>query len=706
MQLLPFWERLERVGKEIINIKINIKFMKKRNKIILFIFLLIIFIALIIFLFKFNENKIELRTDKDVIWADKDAIGYYFTNDGEFKYIFNYKKLIINPECLDGWGTDYYIEEKDIPKNRGVVESGYDYDTRFLEEEKKYIAKIGIDSCNDIYRFYINNNGSSLPEIIARGNYESDQEFERAYDKKINDFNSFLKEYDDECGGCLMKILDGWGVDHTPFHAFRDGEVNYQYLEEYYIKKYVDTGAENENRFLDPKKQIAVNFLDGYKIYNDRQIGFGPLSRNLGPDPQDESLVHHFDLEIEDYREAKYVISNLKSYNKNLTIEPVILKVGDFEVVKYAEGGMCEKRAMKVIGKRFNYDFSSNGCVNDSETDFDYLTKTIEQMEIIETEDFSLSTNSVYEDENLHLRIKYYSSPENKILAKRVGNRVYFYPDGYDYESGQYIEKFDKKIDLSLAEAIENDLLGAGTADYCFVETKYDSIDSQKAIISFPSDVACENDEPSWVCANCSSYRAQNGGATFIYYKNQPDVYFYISIGQASLMTNIDGLSGEEISKLEWFNNIEAIGSGLTSETKDEWLSYYDKDYGIEFKHPQNILVDKGGNGTLFKMKDDSGYFWLSIIENPDKKNALEIKNDYYKNDAYGYQYEDSYLDIGGIRSYKQGRYDLGVIENYFIPKGDKIIYFNFEFNFESADDSAKNDKKELIKDILSTFKL
>ncbi len=521
-------------------------FFRKNKKIIFISLLLLLIYLLVLIIFNFsqknNSNDVNLNND-------------------------NYN----NDDCEDETQIEYYFE-KDVWLSPRPLLSEID----MLENDS--VAK-KINNCG-YYQFLIKKD-NKWEKVIARRGFSGVEldNFNQAY----KDFFQYLDEYDKVCDGCLFKQSLGLRIDDGNVRRYGDrmrvcgtgeiykeedeywrGDIDSQEclnFEDLYAESYF---AENENRFLDPKKQIAVNFLDDYKIYNDRQIGFGPLSRNLGPNPQDESLVHHFDLEIEDYLEAKYVISNLKSYNKNLTIEPVILKVGDFEVVKYAEGGMCEKRAMKVIGKRFNYDFSSNGCVNDGETDFDYLTKTIEQMEIIETEDFSLSTNSVYEDENLHLRIKYYSSPENKILTKRVGNRVYFYPSGYDYESGQYIEKFDKEKDLSLAEAIENDLLGAGTADYCFVETKSDSIDSQKAIISFPSDVACENNEPSWVCANCSSYRAQNGVATFIYYKSQPDVYFYISIGQASLMTHINGLSGEEIGKLEWFNNIEAIGSGAT----------------------------------------------------------------------------------------------------------------------------------------------
>ena len=177
--------------------------MKKRNKIIL-ISLAVILIGLAVFLFK--------------------PAGYYITNDGELKYIFNLKR---NFDCDDGGGIRYYIEEKDIPQNADVVENGYDYDTSFLEKEKKYIAKVDVDSCSDIYKFYLKNDGFLFPEIIARENYESDQEFEMAYDKKVDDVNNFLKKYDNECQGCLMKIMAGWGVRHTPFHAFRDGQINY-----------------------------------------------------------------------------------------------------------------------------------------------------------------------------------------------------------------------------------------------------------------------------------------------------------------------------------------------------------------------------------------------------------------------------------------------------------------------------------------------
>src|SRR5680860_162999 len=613
-------------------------------------------------------------------------------------------------KCVDGRGSYYYFDGKHA---LDIVE-------RKVDLSSVALARVDVNSCLGIYKFSLKEDGKWNKKVIRRKLFESGDHFASRkndyflnFDKNLNEYNKNLcQESVPGKGGNAPSGMPTCLKDNFPdeynrvFNIKEDIEIEDGILDEdLYIESY-STG--NENEYINIDKQILINFLDSYKIYNDRQIGFGPLSPNLGPDPSDKSLSYNFQLEIEDYRSAKDIIKNFKDYNKNLTIEPFVLKVGDFEVIKYAEGGMCEKRAMKVIGKRFNYDFSSDGCVNDQETDFNYLIKTIEEMKIMESEEPDSSTNAVYENGNLGLKINYYSNPEWPTLVKEVGNKVYFYDkiDGDNYEMGQYIEKFDKDKDISFADAIKNELLGEDTGDYCFVRITGDLGDMQYATIDYPNNL-CEDNEPSWVCANCTSYQKTNGAQKFIYDKNHPDVYFFVSIGQASLLRHIDGLTGEEMSKLEWFNNIEVIDQSAESNTWEGWLNYYDKDYGFEFEYPQNIEVDKGENRTLFKIGDaKGGYFLLSVKDNTDKKNAIEIKNDYYNNDAYGYQYEDSYLDIGGVTSYKQGRYDLGVIENYFIPKDDKIIYFNFEFNFEASDDSIKNDKKELIKDILSTFKL
>ena len=56
------------------------------------------------------------------------------------------------------------------------------------------------------------------------------------------------------------------------------------------------------------------------------------------------------------------------------------------------------------------------------------------------------------------------------------------------------------------------------------------------------------------------------------------------------------------------------------------------------------------------------------------------------------------------METYKQGRYDLGVIEKYYIPHSSKIFEFNFEFNFDTPDETKSSTVKALIYNIMNTI--
>jgi len=142
------------------------------------------------------------------------------------------------------------------------------------------------------------------------------------------------------------------------------------------------TTAATDKIYTDKEKQISINFIDGYKKYNDYQIGFGSLGANLNSHPTttDEKQSYHFQLDIKDYKSANNLITEYKVRN----VKPVIININGFEAIKYAEGSICEDRVIEVIGKKYNYHFAADGCVNSKETDFNYLTQTIKQLRILE----------------------------------------------------------------------------------------------------------------------------------------------------------------------------------------------------------------------------------------------------------------------------------------------------------------------------------
>lgn len=138
-----------------------------------------------------------------------------------------------------------------------------------------------------------------------------------------------------------------------------------------------------------------------------------------------------------------------------------------------------------------------------------------------------------------------------------------------------------------------------------------------------------------------------------------------------------------------------------------DWQTYTNNDLGLSFKYPVDFTKDEFSElfGQLFKSKQ--GHFWLKIEDNVKNFSSVqEIKDNYYANDSYGYQYKDSFLVVNGLDIYKQGRYDLGVIEKYYLLSNNKLISISFEFNFEPQTEELINEKKAIIEGIINTMKI
>lgn len=188
-------------------------------------------------------------------------------------------------------------------------------------------------------------------------------------------------------------------------------------------------------------------------------------------------------------------------------------------------------------------------------------------------------------------------------------------------------------------------------------------------------------------------------------------VYYWQSLETRKIVKNNEenatNTNNEWQTKLNEANDkITALENNLNTEKEknNQLVDYKNFIDNIQFQYPGlwNISAEK--DGWLFSGTD--GHFWLKINDNNSKFNANNIKEDYYKNDTYGYQYEDSFVDIAGVQSYKQARYDLGVIERYFIPKNNKIFNLDFEFNFTTPNEEKNKEIKDLINKIISSVKI
>ena len=142
-----------------------------------------------------------------------------------------------------------------------------------------------------------------------------------------------------------------------------------------------------------------------------------------------------------------------------------------------------------------------------------------------------------------------------------------------------------------------------------------------------------------------------------------------------------------------------------TPDKTANWKTYGNSGLNFSINYPDGFQL-KEDNATSKLFSGADGHFWVFIENNTKNLDAAGLKDDYYKNDEYGYQYQDSFVKVAGVNSYKQGGYDLGVIEKYYIPKNGKIYRIEFEFNFNLPNQQLSNSKIDQISKILSTFKL
>ena len=151
----------------------------------------------------------------------------------------------------------------------------------------------------------------------------------------------------------------------------------------------------------------------------------------------------------------------------------------------------------------------------------------------------------------------------------------------------------------------------------------------------------------------------------------------------------------------------EPIPEPTANETESQaaWLTYNNPELGFAISYPTDFRLEED-NATSKLFSGPDGYFWILVKDDAENLDPAGIRDDYYKNDTYGYAYQDSFAKINGVDAYQQSRYDLGVIERYYFPKDGKIYTIAFEFNFSTPNQQLTDSMKTLIKKIITTFKL
>jgi len=137
--------------------------------------------------------------------------------------------------------------------------------------------------------------------------------------------------------------------------------------------------------------------------------------------------------------------------------------------------------------------------------------------------------------------------------TKEVNNKVYLYHQNSPYETGQYIEIFQKDPNLNLEEAIQNNFLTNYSKDKCYIEninsTSYPSAYSVASIryVHEDTSIALQDSINPKDCPQ--TYTPIGGSAFFLMDKNQPDKFVFFSIGQYGIFANEDNTMWETTIK-------------------------------------------------------------------------------------------------------------------------------------------------------------
>lgn len=138
------------------------------------------------------------------------------------------------------------------------------------------------------------------------------------------------------------------------------------------------------------------------------------------------------------------------------------------------------------------------------------------------------------------------------------------------------------------------------------------------------------------------------------------------------------------------------------------WKTYSNFKYGYEIKYPQEFIIDFTNAADVNFRKNTATLFSIQIIDNSAHSDAKGIQTEIEINNQQGegYPYQTSFVEVAGIQSFKQGRYDDGTQEYYYIPTANQTYLLYFKFDVGTGVQTNNDQDKQLIQQILTTFQL
>lgn len=142
------------------------------------------------------------------------------------------------------------------------------------------------------------------------------------------------------------------------------------------------------------------------------------------------------------------------------------------------------------------------------------------------------------------------SSQESNFKVKEVANKIYIYDLNYDYDSGQYVEVFNKELDQTLKQTIEEIFLEGYSIDKCIATSSpapeaYPSTYIQ-GNIAVPGEFT-DMEEMALKWQECPQpYVRTNGISYFLMDEDHSDKFVFFSIGQYAILAGSDDLTWQD----------------------------------------------------------------------------------------------------------------------------------------------------------------
>jgi hypothetical protein len=149
--------------------------------------------------------------------------------------------------------------------------------------------------------------------------------------------------------------------------------------------------SEKVYTYKNEDKGITINFTDQFTKVDDNTVMFGPYIKATSSDEK----VQAYKLSIVPNKAAKNILAEYLVSSSTVMMPALFINNG-LQAIKYVEKNNCEFRAIEVVGQDYNYILSSDGCVNDLDTDFAYLEKTISKIKILSIAKSANDKHNIY----------------------------------------------------------------------------------------------------------------------------------------------------------------------------------------------------------------------------------------------------------------------------------------------------------------------